>query len=102
MERLVAVVCSSDIGPACGRGQTPDAIVADGPRRVSRKPLYVGLLALYLALALNRILANLRPGDPSATLPDPYEHYEQLVPRLQEELAVPSPGVLIDPSDWAS
>ncbi|CAN5589295.1 isoprenylcysteine carboxylmethyltransferase family protein [soil metagenome] len=33
-------------------GQETRAMIADGPYRVSRNPLYVGLLALYLALAL--------------------------------------------------
>jgi protein-S-isoprenylcysteine O-methyltransferase Ste14 len=33
-------------------GQPADALIEEGPFRVSRKPLYVGLLALYLGLAL--------------------------------------------------
>jgi protein-S-isoprenylcysteine O-methyltransferase Ste14 len=33
-------------------GQATDALIEDGPFRVSRNPLYVGLLALYLGLAL--------------------------------------------------
>jgi protein-S-isoprenylcysteine O-methyltransferase Ste14 len=33
-------------------GQTTKALIEDGPFRVSRNPLYVGLLALYLGLAL--------------------------------------------------
>lgn len=33
-------------------GQPTEAIIDDGPFRVSRNPLYVGLLALYLGLAL--------------------------------------------------
>lgn len=33
-------------------GQTTHALIEDGPYRVSRNPLYVGLLALYLGLAL--------------------------------------------------
>jgi protein-S-isoprenylcysteine O-methyltransferase Ste14 len=32
-------------------GQATNAIIEDGPFRVSRNPLYVGLLALYLGLA---------------------------------------------------
>jgi protein-S-isoprenylcysteine O-methyltransferase Ste14 len=33
-------------------GQSTDALIAEGPYRLSRNPLYVGLLALYLGLAL--------------------------------------------------
>jgi protein-S-isoprenylcysteine O-methyltransferase Ste14 len=33
-------------------GQATQAIIEEGPFRVSRNPLYVGLLALYLGLAL--------------------------------------------------
>jgi protein-S-isoprenylcysteine O-methyltransferase Ste14 len=33
-------------------GQPTDALVEEGPFRVSRNPLYVGLLAFYLGLAL--------------------------------------------------
>jgi protein-S-isoprenylcysteine O-methyltransferase Ste14 len=33
-------------------GQTTHALIEEGPFRVSRNPLYVGLLALYLGLAL--------------------------------------------------
>lgn len=33
-------------------GQATHAMIQDGPYRLSRHPLYVGLLALYLALAL--------------------------------------------------
>jgi protein-S-isoprenylcysteine O-methyltransferase Ste14 len=33
-------------------GQATNAIIEEGPFRVSRNPLYVGLLALYLGLAL--------------------------------------------------
>jgi protein-S-isoprenylcysteine O-methyltransferase Ste14 len=33
-------------------GQATRAIIEEGPYRLSRNPLYVGLLALYLALAL--------------------------------------------------
>jgi protein-S-isoprenylcysteine O-methyltransferase Ste14 len=33
-------------------GQPTDAMIEEGPYRLSRNPLYVGLLALYLALAL--------------------------------------------------
>ena len=33
-------------------GQTTDALIEEGPFRVSRNPLYVGLLGLYLGLAL--------------------------------------------------
>ena len=33
-------------------GQPTDAMIEEGPYRVSRKPLYVGLLALYLGVAL--------------------------------------------------
>lgn len=33
-------------------GQVTHAIIEDGPYRLSRNPLYVGLLALYLGLAL--------------------------------------------------
>ena len=33
-------------------GQATDALIEEGPFRVSRNPLYVGLLALYLGLAL--------------------------------------------------
>jgi protein-S-isoprenylcysteine O-methyltransferase Ste14 len=33
-------------------GQATSALIEEGPYRVSRNPLYVGLLALYLALAL--------------------------------------------------
>ena len=33
-------------------GQPTNAIIEEGPFRVSRNPLYVGLLALYLGLAL--------------------------------------------------
>ena len=33
-------------------GQATNALIEEGPYRLSRNPLYVGLLALYLALAL--------------------------------------------------
>ncbi len=33
-------------------GQATNAMIEEGPYRLSRNPLYVGLLALYLALAL--------------------------------------------------
>jgi len=33
-------------------GQPTEALIEDGPYRVSRNPLYVGLLVFYLALAL--------------------------------------------------
>jgi protein-S-isoprenylcysteine O-methyltransferase Ste14 len=33
-------------------GQAAEALIDEGPYRISRNPLYVGLLALYLALAL--------------------------------------------------
>ena len=33
-------------------GQPTEAMIEDGPYRLSRNPLYVGLLALYLGLAL--------------------------------------------------
>jgi protein-S-isoprenylcysteine O-methyltransferase Ste14 len=33
-------------------GQATHAIIEEGPYRLSRNPLYVGLLALYLGLAL--------------------------------------------------
>jgi protein-S-isoprenylcysteine O-methyltransferase Ste14 len=33
-------------------GQVTSAIIEEGPYRISRNPLYVGLLALYLSLAL--------------------------------------------------
>ena len=33
-------------------GETTHALIEDGPFRLSRNPLYVGLLALYLGLAL--------------------------------------------------
>jgi protein-S-isoprenylcysteine O-methyltransferase Ste14 len=33
-------------------GQPTEALIEDGPYRVSRNPLYLGLLALYLGLAL--------------------------------------------------
>lgn len=33
-------------------GQATEALIEEGPYRVSRNPLYVGLLALYLGLAL--------------------------------------------------
>ena len=33
-------------------GQITNAIIEEGPFRVSRNPLYVGLLALYIGLAL--------------------------------------------------
>jgi protein-S-isoprenylcysteine O-methyltransferase Ste14 len=33
-------------------GQPTEAMIAEGPYRLSRNPLYVGLLTLYLALAL--------------------------------------------------
>jgi protein-S-isoprenylcysteine O-methyltransferase Ste14 len=33
-------------------GQPTDALIEEGPYRYSRNPLYVGLLALYLGLAL--------------------------------------------------
>ena len=33
-------------------GQASQALIEEGPYRVSRNPLYVGLLALYLGLAL--------------------------------------------------
>jgi protein-S-isoprenylcysteine O-methyltransferase Ste14 len=33
-------------------GQTTEALIKEGPFRLSRNPLYVGLLALYLGLAL--------------------------------------------------
>ena len=33
-------------------GQATDALIEEGPFRVSRNPLYVGLLALYLGVAL--------------------------------------------------
>jgi protein-S-isoprenylcysteine O-methyltransferase Ste14 len=33
-------------------GQATEALIDEGPYRISRNPLYVGLLALYLALAL--------------------------------------------------
>jgi protein-S-isoprenylcysteine O-methyltransferase Ste14 len=33
-------------------GQSTEALIEDGPYRVSRNPLYVGLLAFYLALTL--------------------------------------------------
>lgn len=33
-------------------GQTTDAMIEEGPYRLSRNPLYVGMLGLYLAVAL--------------------------------------------------
>lgn len=33
-------------------GQATNALIEDGPYRISRNPLYVGLLALYVGLAL--------------------------------------------------
>ena len=39
-------------GPGLLPGQPTNAIIEDGPFRLSRNPLYVGLLAMYLGLAL--------------------------------------------------
>ena len=41
-------------------GQSTNAMIEEGPYRLSRNPLYVGLLALYLAVAL---LAPVEPAD---------------------------------------
>jgi len=44
--------CSAGGGPGLLPGQPTHAMIEEGPYRLSRNPLYVGLLALYLGLAL--------------------------------------------------